>query len=301
MLPVRAARLRPRDPAAELCRGISPIDSPRPTNDTRCGGVTADGPEFPVGSAATPTALPVADEIEVIMERKVSALSERYLMALRRYLRQGSAASLQQARGLGRRAVALALETLDMARIHEGAMAAIGAATPRRENIRRATVFFTEVVTPIERTHPAAVQAEAHVKEMGQALRRRTMDLAASLRSLKQSIVCRKIAEESLARSGSHSEQLLAESCRLQAHLRQLARLHLTAREGKREQISHGLQDEIAQTLLGINVRLVALKREGALQARDFQKEVAKTKRLVDTSVRCIERFANHLDHHAEA
>ena len=47
-----------------------------------------------------------------------------------------------------------------------------------------------------------------------------------------------------------------------------------------------------AALLLGINVRLVTLKKEAATNARGLQKEVASTQRLVNNSVKSIERFA---------
>ena len=59
--------------------------------------------------------------------------------------------------------------------------------------------------------------------------------------------------------------------------------------------VSHDLQDEIAQTLLAINVRLWTLKKVNAVNAKGFKKEIASTQRLVDKSVRSINRFAREL------
>jgi hypothetical protein len=50
------------------------------------------------------------------------------------------------------------------------------------------------------------------------------------------------------------------------------------------------LRDEIAQTLLGINVRLISLKKEAA--AEGLQKEIASTRRLVLKSMKSIKGFA---------
>jgi signal transduction histidine kinase len=87
----------------------------------------------------------------------------------------------------------------------------------------------------------------------------------------------------------------LEESRRLQAHLQHLTHQILSAQEDKRKKISHDLQDEIAQTLLGINVRLLTLKKEAALNTEGFKKEIASTQRLVDKSVRSIKRFAREV------
>ena len=70
--------------------------------------------------------------------------------------------------------------------------------------------------------------------------------------------------------------------------------------EDKRKKISHDLQDEIAQTLLGINVRLLTLKKEAGLNAEGLQKEIASTRRLVDKSVAGIKRFAREYRKHHE-
>ena len=124
------------------------------------------------------------------------------------------------------------------------------------------------------------------------------VDLAASHRSLKQNIVQRKAAEQSLKNSAEHSRKLLKESRRLQKHLRCLTHRILSAQENKRKKISRDLHDEIAQTLLGINVRLLTLKKEAAIDASGLKKEIASTQRLVDKSVGSIKRFAHEFGIH---
>ena len=84
----------------------------------------------------------------------------------------------------------------------------------------------------------------------------------------------------------------MKESRRLQKHLRHLTHQILSAQEDKRKKISRELQDEIAQTLLGINVRLLTLKKEAAINASGLKKEIASTQRLVEKSVKTMKRFA---------
>jgi signal transduction histidine kinase len=199
---------------------------------------------------------------------------------------------LQPARGLGRQAVAIGLETLDVVRIHEGALATLEASSSRDGIIERAEIFFTEAITPIEKTHHAALKANVRLSRLNKMLGRRTVDLAASNRSLKQGIVQRQTVEEALKKSGGRAKKLLEESRRLQKHLQHLTHQILTAQEDKRKKISRDLQDEIAQTLLGINVRLLSLKTEAAANAKGFKKDIASTQRLVDKSVKSIKRFA---------
>ena len=163
--------------------------------------------------------------------RKLSQLSRQYVSALRKHLEQGRQESLKPARGLGRQAVSLGLETLDVARIHEGALATMEASSSRDGIIERAEIFFAEAVTPIEKTHRAALEANARLTQANKTLCQRTVDLASSNRSLKQSSIRRKAAEESLKKSQRHSKKLLEESRRLQKHLRHLTQQILTAQE----------------------------------------------------------------------
>ena len=138
------------------------------------------------------------------------------------------------------------------------------------------------------------------MSQLNKTLGRRTVDLAASNRSLKQGIVRRKTVEQALKKSGEHYKKLLKESRRLQKHLRHLTHQILSAQEDKRKKISHDLQDEIAQTLLGINVRLLTLKKEATVNTEGLKKEIASTQRLVDKSVKTIKRFAREFGNHHE-
>ena len=125
--------------------------------------------------------------------------------------------------------------------------------------------------------------------------------LAASARSLKQGIAQRKAVEEALEKSGEHGKALLEESLALQGDLRRLTHQILTAQEAERKKISHDLRDEIAQTLLGINVRLLTLKAAAKGDTANLKEEIANTQRLVRESVQSINQFAHELDIHQQA
>jgi signal transduction histidine kinase len=84
---------------------------------------------------------------------------------------------------------------------------------------------------------------------------------------------------------------LVKESRRLQKHLRHLTHQILSAQEEERKKISRDLHDEIAQTLLGINVRLLTLKNGATANTESLQKEIASTQRLVKESVKTMSRF----------
>ncbi|HUJ11183.1 MAG TPA: histidine kinase [Verrucomicrobiae bacterium] len=226
------------------------------------------------------------------MKRKLKRLSRGYATALHKHLKQRRQASLLPARELGRQAAAIGLETLDVARIHETALASLESSSRRDGIIKRAELFFAEAITPIERTHRAALKANAHLNQLHNKLGRRTADLAVSNRFLKQGIVQRKTVEQALKKSAKHYARLVKESRRLQKRLQHLAHQILTAQEEERTKISRELQDEIAQILLGINVRLLALKKEATINTEGLKKEIASTQGLVEKSVKTMSRFA---------
>ena len=225
------------------------------------------------------------------MKRKLARVSRGYAAALHKHLKQGPRASLLPARELGRRAAAIGLETLDVAKIHGAVLAALEGSSSKDGVIKKADLFFTEAIAPIEKTHRAALKATAHLKQLHKMLGRRTADLAASGQHLKQVIVERKTAVQALKKSGRRYTQLLKESRRLQKRLRHLTHRLLRTRENKQTKISRELHDEIAQTLLGINVRLLTLKQEATDRTNSFKKEIASTQRLVENSVKTIQRF----------
>jgi signal transduction histidine kinase len=261
--------------------------------------MAAQLPEFFFGpeAGATKKQRPLINDVlnrkfRPIMKLKMLKLSRRYVAALRKHLRRRTLTNFISARGLGRLAVAFGLETLDMARIHEAALVILNPPANGREKIKRAELFFSEAIIPIEATHLAALQTKTRLSDLHDILGRRALELAASRRSLERVIMRRKTAEHALKKSGKHSRKLLRESEHLQKHLQNLTRQVLCAQENRRKRISHALQDEIAQTLLGINVRLLALRKEATLRAKSLIMEITGTQRLIDRSLKTIHRFA---------
>ena len=235
------------------------------------------------------------------MNQKLIRLSQRYLTALQKHLKSSPRASLQPALRLGRQAVTLGLETLELARIHEQALAELELSKSKNGLAQRAEIFFTEAIAPIVETHRAARQSKNELNRVNGTLDRRTAQLAATNRLLQRGITQRKSVEAALQKSGEHYARLLKESLHLQESLQQLTRQVLAAQEDERKKISHELQDEVAQTLLGINVRLLSLKQEARTNTKGLKKEIASTQRLVINSAKFVRRFARELDNPSDA
>ncbi len=226
-------------------------------------------------------------------------LSRLYQAALRLYLRQGPEAELEPARALGQQAVTDGLETLELARIHEIAVASLILAsyTPQTSGVLlgRAAAFFAETLVPIEKTHRGASEANIHLNQIIKTLGQRTIELAESVADLKLEILQRKEAEQALRTSENTSSRLLKNSLLMQEELRDLSRQLLTAQEEERRRISRELHDVIAQTLNGINVRLATLKSASETSREILHQQIENTQALVEKSDDNDHRFAREL------
>jgi signal transduction histidine kinase len=226
------------------------------------------------------------------MKQKLIRLSQRYVTALRTHLQPGARAGLRPAMELGRQAVTLGVETLELARMHERALTTLDLADGKTGRLKQAEIFFTEALTPIVETHRAARQSRTDLTRLKETLSRRTAELATTNLQLKRGVIRRKSVEAALKKSGVHYTKLLKDSLHLQEGLRQLTHQVLAAQEDGRKKISLELQDEVAQTLLGINVRLLSLKQESQVNTKGLKSEIISTQRLVAKSASSVRRVA---------
>jgi signal transduction histidine kinase len=109
---------------------------------------------------------------------------------------------------------------------------------------------------------------------------------------LQRGVIRRKVMEEAFERSGRHHRKSMEESLQLQKRLRQLTHRVLATQEDERAMISRELQNQTAQTLLGINVRLLSLKQESRSNTKGIRNEIASTQRLVAKSARSVQQAA---------
>lgn len=246
-------------------------------------------------------------ESVIMMKLKLDQLTDSYLAALRSYLKADSRSGLETARELGARAVAMGLETLDLAMVHKIALATC-LSPDKHEALRddltmRASVFFMEAITPIEETHRAAQETKVELHDLRETLGQRTHELEDSLRKLKELIAERHAAEMALKLSERESILLLKEARQLEEQLQDLARAILSANEVERKKMSCQLQDEIAQTLLGIHLRLLTLKKGIAASNEILKQDISVIERLVKQSIELTQRLSQEfrLEHEPQA
>jgi PAS domain S-box-containing protein len=131
-------------------------------------------------------------------------------------------------------------------------------------------------------------------KQREQAQRRIEV-LDASNQKLQQEITRRQTLEQSLQESEQHQSRLLKQSYHMQEQLRHLSHQILNAQEEERKRISRELHDEIAQTMVAINVHLVALTHVAKDNPKGLKQKIMRTQRLVEKSVDRVHRFAREL------
>jgi signal transduction histidine kinase len=227
-------------------------------------------------------------------EQTSNNLPALYQAALRNHLESASHASLRTAQPLGEAALTLRLETLDLAKIHEQAMTKLVLAkTTSDERLQmegRGAHFFYATILPILKgRHESALNA---VRE---TLEQRQLELEDARREMKRQIAGRESEEEALRQSLFIARQLVQESVEMKERLQTMTHQILAAHEEERKMMSLQLQDEIAQTLLGIHVRLLALKKEAADSSASLAQEIATIQQLVEQSVEAIHRYATEI------
>jgi signal transduction histidine kinase len=184
----------------------------------------------------------------------------------------------------------------DLARIHERALTVLKLPNNRHGRIKQAEIFFAEATIPIMETHGAARKGKIEVATLNETLSRRTAELTATNRQLQQGIARHKVKEAAFKKNEKAHDKCLREALELQKQLRQLTHQAMTAQEVERKTISLELQNEIAQTLLGINVQLLSLKEESRSNTKGFKNRIAETQHSVVNLAKSVRRFARELD-----
>jgi len=190
--------------------------------------------------------------------------------------------------------VALGVDTLGMARIHEQAIAGLPLTRGKGAQGAQAgwaAAFFDQAITPIVESHRAAQETRKDMRRTSAQMTQRTLELTRTGRKLEQGIAKRKTVEGALKRCGIHYGKLLKESLQLQAGLQQVIRKLLVDHEDERKEMSHELQDQVAQTLLGINVCLITLKQAARNSTKSLESGIDSAQRLAGKSNETVRRI----------
>lgn len=223
--------------------------------------------------------------------------SRLYKSALSLYLDEGLQTAAESIQKISKQALTLGLSSLDIAALHEQVLIAHhlpGNTAKKRTNlIGDAGIFFALVVTP--EIKGKSGDATASLKKTIAQLSARNVELAEAKRNLDIDILRREQVETDLRTCQDSSKKTLKESDELKDQLRGLSRQIMTIQEQERKRISRELHDVIAQTLLGINVRLAALKTEAGKKATELNHSITQTQKLITKSVNIVYQFAREL------
>jgi signal transduction histidine kinase len=216
------------------------------------------------------------------MKQKLAGLSQRYLLALQKYLERGSQANALAAFRLGSEGFALGLKPARLIRIHQRVLTRLGPFSQKKGLIKKGRIFLSLATLAFGKTGRAAPGNKISLN--GQTV------------PVKRSV----IGKNASRLNGKSNGKSLAESLRRQKRLRQLTHLVLAAQEDERKHLSCGLHNDIAQTLIGINARLLLLKEKAQSNPAGLKKEIASTQRLVLKSARFVHQFARELHLHPQ-
>ncbi len=226
------------------------------------------------------------------MKNVRTRLAARYRVALRTHLRQKGLRNGIRAQEVGRAALVGGLATLDLALIHEDAVAALASSHNfsglHNGSLKRAGWFFTQALVPLEDAHRTTRETNRHLQQ-------HAANLARGNRRLQREITRREAGEVVIRQGKEEYRRLFLDSVEMQKKLRRLTHQIITAQEDERKEISRELHDEVMQTLVGINVELSALGRGASVGLETLKEKIARTRRLVENSMSAVHRFAREL------
>jgi len=119
--------------------------------------------------------------------------------------------------------------------------------------------------------------------------------LVSANHELKLEVARREATEKALQESQRVQGRLLDRARAMQEELRHLSHQILDVQEEERKRISRELHDQIAQTLVGLNVHLAALTQGAGKSSKGLNQRIARAQMIVEQSVNIVHQFAREL------
>src|SRR6478735_8720624 len=143
------------------------------------------------------------------MKRTSNKMAQRYEAALRNYLKCDGQPRPRLAQAVGKQAAALGLGALDLARLHDQALAELEAGVSQDQFPKdRADAFFAEVFGELEQTPAPTRQDAVRLPQTNKELQQRTSDPASSRRIRTQGSSDRKALKDALKEKTEHCASL---------------------------------------------------------------------------------------------
>lgn len=199
---------------------------------------------------------------------------------------------MRTARELGIAGAADGASVIEIARMHEAAlMAAARGKDGRltRETVKRAQKFFLAVLKPMEARATQARAEASSPEQREQRVKNSKAALADSEKNAQRQTGLRRSSEEALRQKRLRFERALNETDALEGDLRRLARRTMAAMERERGEFSRLLQDEVAQSLIGIKLRLAHLEEKRSDEAEKMLSDISVARSAVKKTASIME------------
>ena len=219
------------------------------------------------------------------MNKQARNLSVQYAVRLRDFLAQEEERFLVQAYEFGRKLLRRGLGLLDLARIHQQALATckfpMWPAGEKERALNAAESFLMAALAPYEAAHRGFREANLRLHQLNDALQHRNAELASMTRELEQ--------------SEHHYRQLLGQARLMEEDLRKLSNQILHVQEEERGRLSRELHDEVGQALALMELNLAILANNGSMEATFLNQKIADTQHLLASTRETVHRFAREL------